>query len=74
MVTYGKMANKLGQGGLLNLFAAQELKARDALSSEELNLDLTDHADGMVIFLLLTPGFSFTYYTKIFYQIFSLYL
>lgn len=45
-MTYEQAAEKLGRGGLLNLFAAKELKARDAISDDELMLGLTDHADG----------------------------
>ncbi|CAG9120742.1 unnamed protein product [Plutella xylostella] len=46
VMTYEQAAEKLGRGGLLNLFAAKELKARDAISDDELMLGLTDHADG----------------------------
>ncbi|KAL0881333.1 hypothetical protein ABMA27_001214 [Loxostege sticticalis] len=46
VMTYDKRAEQLGRGGLLNLFAAQELKARQALSDDELALGLTGHTDG----------------------------
>ncbi|XP_028168651.1 chorion peroxidase isoform X2 [Ostrinia furnacalis] len=46
VMTYDKRADKLGRGGLLNLFAAQELKARQALSDDELALGFTEHTDG----------------------------
>ncbi|XP_045767254.1 chorion peroxidase [Maniola jurtina] len=46
LATYDKRAQKLGRGALLNLFAAQELKSRQALSDEELALGFTDHTDG----------------------------
>nr|XP_034828908.1 chorion peroxidase isoform X2 [Maniola hyperantus] len=46
LVTYDKRAQKLGRGALLNLFAAQELKSRQALSGDELALGFTDHTDG----------------------------
>ncbi|XP_060802198.1 chorion peroxidase [Amyelois transitella] len=46
VMTSDKRADILGRGGLLNLFAAQELKSRQAISDDELNLDLTDHTDG----------------------------
>lgn len=45
-MTYDQRAEELSQGALMNLFAAQELKARQAISDEELSLGLTDHADG----------------------------
>ncbi|KAJ0177584.1 hypothetical protein K1T71_006457 [Dendrolimus kikuchii] len=41
-----KAVQKLARGGLLNLFAAQELKARQAISDDELTLGLTEHTDG----------------------------
>ncbi|CAG9787474.1 unnamed protein product [Diatraea saccharalis] len=41
-----RRAEQLAHGGLLNLFAAQELKARQALSDDELALGLTEHTDG----------------------------
>ncbi|XP_053605798.1 chorion peroxidase [Plodia interpunctella] len=46
VMTSDKRADILGRGGLLNLFAALELKARQAISDEELSLGLTDHTDG----------------------------
>ncbi|XP_026330448.1 chorion peroxidase [Hyposmocoma kahamanoa] len=46
LVTHDKRAEELGRGGLLNLFAAQQLKARQAVSDDELALDLTDHTEG----------------------------
>ncbi|CAG5033888.1 unnamed protein product [Parnassius apollo] len=46
MVIYDERAQKLGEGGLLNLFAAQELKSRQAISDDELALGLTDQTDG----------------------------
>ncbi|CAG4946260.1 unnamed protein product [Colias eurytheme] len=45
-MTFNKKANILGQSGLVNLFAAQELRDRQALSDHELALGLTDHLDG----------------------------
>ncbi|CAH0398998.1 unnamed protein product [Chilo suppressalis] len=45
-MTTDRRAEKLAHGGLLNLFAAQELKARQALSDDELALGLTEHTDG----------------------------
>ncbi|PZC78137.1 hypothetical protein B5X24_HaOG202588 [Helicoverpa armigera] len=46
VVTHDARAATLGQGGLLNLFAAQELKARQAISDDELALGFTEHTDG----------------------------
>ncbi|XP_049870495.1 chorion peroxidase [Pectinophora gossypiella] len=46
MVTNDPRTEELGRGGLLNLFAAQDLQARQALSDEDLALGLTDHTDG----------------------------
>ncbi|KAG6448215.1 hypothetical protein O3G_MSEX005394 [Manduca sexta] len=46
MVTYDKRADSLGRGALMNLFAAQELRARDALSEEQLSLGFAEHTDG----------------------------
>ncbi|CAH2247511.1 jg732 [Pararge aegeria aegeria] len=46
MVTYDKRAQKLGRGALLNIFAAQELKSRQALSDDDLAMGFTDHTDG----------------------------
>ncbi|CAK1578949.1 unnamed protein product [Parnassius mnemosyne] len=46
MVTYDERVQKLGQGGLLNLFAAQELKSRQSISDDDLALGLTDQTDG----------------------------
>lgn len=48
MATLDKRAATLGRGGLLNLFAAQELKARQAISDEDLELGLTGHTDSMM--------------------------
>ncbi|XP_026727140.1 chorion peroxidase-like [Trichoplusia ni] len=45
VATLDKRAATLGRGGLLNLFAAQELKARQAISDEDLELGLTGHTD-----------------------------
>ncbi|XP_072949762.1 chorion peroxidase [Epargyreus clarus] len=44
--TYDERADKLGHGGLLNMFAAEELKARQAISEDELAFGFTDQADG----------------------------
>lgn len=49
MVTHDERAATLGRGGLLNLFTAQELKARQVISEDELALGLTDHTDGELI-------------------------
>ncbi|XP_052739759.1 chorion peroxidase [Bicyclus anynana] len=46
LVTYDERAQRLGRGALLNLFAAQELKSRQALTDDELALRFTDHTDG----------------------------
>ncbi|XP_075976327.1 chorion peroxidase [Anticarsia gemmatalis] len=46
MVTTDDRANALGRGGLMNMFAAQELKARQAISDDEVALDLIGHTDG----------------------------
>ncbi|XP_073952753.1 chorion peroxidase [Choristoneura fumiferana] len=46
VMTYDQRAEQLSQGALMNLFAAQELKARQAISDEDLALGLTEHADG----------------------------
>lgn len=48
LVTYDKRAQTLGRGGLLNLFTAQELKARDAISENDLMLGFTEHTDGKI--------------------------
>ncbi|XP_013137630.1 PREDICTED: chorion peroxidase [Papilio polytes] len=45
-VTYDERAKELGRGGLLNMFAARELKSRQAISDDELALGFTDHTDG----------------------------
>ncbi|XP_068622326.1 chorion peroxidase [Battus philenor] len=45
-VSYDERAQKLGHGGLINLFAVQELKSRQAISEDDLALGLTDHKDG----------------------------
>ncbi|GBP21615.1 Chorion peroxidase [Eumeta japonica] len=47
MVTHDKRAKELAKGALLNLFAAQELKSRQAISHQELELGLTEHTDGI---------------------------
>ncbi|KAJ2947239.1 hypothetical protein O0L34_g16949 [Tuta absoluta] len=46
MVTHDKRAQSLARGALLNLFAAQDLRARQAISNEELSYGLTEHTDG----------------------------
>ncbi|KAI5635150.1 peroxidase domain-containing protein [Phthorimaea operculella] len=46
MVTHDKRAQNLARGALLNLFAAQELKARQVISDDELSYGLTEHTDG----------------------------
>ncbi|XP_021203081.2 chorion peroxidase [Bombyx mori] len=46
MVTYDKRVEGLGRGGLLNVFAALELKSRQAVSDDELELGATGHTDG----------------------------
>ncbi|XP_028026294.1 chorion peroxidase-like [Bombyx mandarina] len=46
MVTYDKRVEGLGRGGLLNVFAALELKSRQAVSEDELELGATGHTDG----------------------------
>ncbi|KAM3956103.1 LOW QUALITY PROTEIN: chorion peroxidase-like [Aphomia sociella] len=46
VMTPDKRADQLGRGGLLNLFAAQELKSRQAISDDQLILGLTGHTDG----------------------------
>ncbi|XP_031763796.2 chorion peroxidase [Galleria mellonella] len=46
VMTLDKRADTLGRGGLLNLFAAQELKSRQAISDDQLSLGLTEHTDG----------------------------
>ncbi|CAB3235173.1 unnamed protein product [Arctia plantaginis] len=50
VVTYDPRANKLGRGGLMNLFAAQDLKARDAVTDDDLLLGLTGETDGPFCF------------------------
>ncbi|XP_047531724.1 chorion peroxidase [Vanessa atalanta] len=44
--TYDSRAQMLGRGALLNMFAAQELKARAAITAEEIELGFTEHTDG----------------------------
>ncbi|KAF9823688.1 hypothetical protein SFRURICE_013169 [Spodoptera frugiperda] len=46
VVSHDARAASLGRGGLLNLFAAQELKARQAISEDDLLLGLTENTDG----------------------------
>ncbi|XP_063374283.1 chorion peroxidase isoform X2 [Cydia amplana] len=46
VMTYDDRAEKLGLGALLNLFAAQELKSRQAFSDDDLALGLTGNTDG----------------------------
>ncbi|CAH2085944.1 unnamed protein product [Euphydryas editha] len=46
VMTYDSRAQTLGRGALLNLFAAQEFKARNVITDEDLELEFTDHADG----------------------------
>ncbi|KAH9628118.1 hypothetical protein HF086_018334 [Spodoptera exigua] len=46
VVSHDARAATLGRGGLLNLFAAQELKARQAISEDDLLLGLTENTDG----------------------------
>ncbi|KAJ8718792.1 hypothetical protein PYW07_016348 [Mythimna separata] len=46
VVTHDERAATLGRGGLLNLFTAQELKARQAISEDDLALGFTEHTDG----------------------------
>ncbi|XP_022826330.1 chorion peroxidase [Spodoptera litura] len=46
VVSHDARAASLGRGGLLNLFAAQEMKARQAISEDDLLLGLTENTDG----------------------------
>ncbi|XP_045449395.1 chorion peroxidase [Melitaea cinxia] len=46
VVTYDSRVQTLGQGALLNLFAAEEFKARSVIADEDLEFDFTDHTGG----------------------------
>lgn len=45
-MTCDKRVDTLGRGALLNIFAAQELKSRQAITEDEITLGLTDYTDG----------------------------
>jgi hypothetical protein len=47
MATGDYQADELGRGGMQNLFAVRVLKARQAITDDELALRFTGHTDGM---------------------------